>query len=394
MHKFTNEAEKLGKGSFKFAWLMDEMDEERERGLTIDTNEKSIVIKNKRFNFIDTPGHTDFIFNTLKGGTQVDVAIYLLDAFSFYNDMEKDIVQTHINLIQSVGVKEVIICVNKMDSVKWNKERFYDIRLKILEYFENEKLFLNVKKRFVPIAAFSGENLESRVNVDWYKGNCLLEELYKIEKKIDHNEYLKPLRMNIKNIFKGNNNHKKGYGLTVKIEGGILTNKDKLLIMPLDKFLQVHAIFREETKIPYSICGETVDIILKTPKEEDFEEIKKGFVLCCPKNPIPFVKRFKARISTLKMNHPIIKGSRYNIHIGIQSGNCIFRKLNFELDEHEKIIKKNPRLIGNKKNAIVEIIVDERLCMENCLNFRYYSKIQISDEFKTIAYGKIIELIK
>ena len=164
--------------------------------------------------------------------------------------------------------------------------------------------------------------------------------------------------------------------------------------MPLDKFFQIHTIFREETKVTYAICGETVDIILKNPKEEDFQEIKKGYVLCCPKNPIPFVKRFKARISTLKMNHPIIKGNRFNIHIGIQSGNGIFRKLKFEVDENEKVLKKNPRLIGNKKHAIVEIIVDERLCMENFKNFEYYSKVQISDEFRTIAYGKIIELIK
>ncbi len=124
----------------------------------------------------------------------------------------------------------------------------------------------------MPISAYCGQNLKDKHNVDWYKGDSLLNELEKIEKKFINDEINKPLRMTIKNKF-SKQARRNGYGLTVKIDSGILEKSDKILIMPLDKVSQILAIYQLDKKVEYSICGETVDIILKLKNDEEFDEI-------------------------------------------------------------------------------------------------------------------------
>ncbi len=351
-------------------------------------------IGKKRIHFIDTPGHHEFIMKTMKGATQAEVAILMVDASQFDNHLDKGLIRKHLNLILGNDIREVIICINKMDLLKWSKVKFKYMVERLKKYFLKENVLLNVDKKYVPISGLSGENLCEKIMNDWYKGESLLGELVKIDKKFQDDELKKPLRMTVKNVFKGNSSRKKGFGLAVKIEGGILENHDKILLMPLNKVFMINSIYREDKKIPFAICGETVDVILKIKKEEDFEDISKGNVLCSPLHPIPFVIEFKAKIYTLKMNHPIIPGSRYLIHCGLQSVSGKFKKILKELDvKTESIKKKNPRLLNNKSLAIVQFQLDKRMCVENMINYSCYSKIQVSDEFRTVAYGKITELL-
>jgi translation elongation factor EF-1alpha len=105
--------------------------------------------------------------------------------------------------------------------------------------------------------------------------------------------------------------------------------------------------------------------------------------------------RFKAKIFTNSMKHPMIPGSRYNFHIGFHSQSGLIEKLIFQLNpEDESLVKKNPRLLPNKAAAIVLISLDNRTCMETLENFDCYSRVQIIDEFNTIAYGKVLELVE
>jgi len=299
-------------------------------------------IENKRIHFIDTPGHMDFYFNTMKGATQVDVAILLIDAIKFSPTMEGALTKEHIALLKTNTIKDVIVCVNKMDSIDWNQKTFDQIRELMDAYFMRENME-NLNPRYVPISAFKGENLKEKIKLDWYTGDSLLGEILKLP---THNESSinKPLRLTVKNIFKGLSAKKKGMGITVKVEGGILSDKDKFLVMPSELLVSVKTIFREETKINFAISGDTVDVILNIAKEEDFDQIEKGNILCDPMHPIPLVKTFKAKIYTREMNRPIIPGSKYSIHIGLQTFQGTFKKLLQELSvENEKIKNRRPR---------------------------------------------------
>lgn len=117
----------MGKLSFQYAWVLDEMQEEREKGITIDTNERTIGVGEKKIHFIDTPGHTDFIFNTMKGASQAEVAIVLLDAKNFNKDLNNNLYEKHLDMIQSNEIHHVIICVNKMDQIEWNQFAYESI---------------------------------------------------------------------------------------------------------------------------------------------------------------------------------------------------------------------------------------------------------------------------
>lgn len=279
IRKNAKESEQMGNSSFKYAWVLDQMPEERERGLTIDTNEKTIDVGHKKIHFIDTPGHTDFIFNTMKGASQVDVAVILVDAQNFNSDMEKNIYQKHLHLVQSKEVLHILICVNKMDKVDWKEDRFLFIKEQLLHYFEKENLFKGSKVQFLPISAFKGDNLMEKTTVDWYKGKSLIQTLEQIEHNYVDHEINSPLRIVVKNVFKGLNN-RQGYGCTVKIDQGVLEIQDKVLIMPTNQVTNVTHIYSEFGKVDHAICGDTVDIILNITKEEDFDQISKGFVLC------------------------------------------------------------------------------------------------------------------
>lgn len=287
----------------------------------------------------------DFYFNTMKGASQVDVAILLIDAVKFSPTMEGALTKEHVALLQSNTIKDVIVAINKMDAVDWNKTTFDDIATSMTNYFVCEKMNqLSVK--FVPLSAFKGENMVEKVKSDWYKGDSLLGELLKVPNP-NQISMSKPLRLTVKNVFKGLSTKKKGMGVTVKVEGGVLSDKDKLMIMPSELLVYAKAIYREETKINCAVTGDTVDVILQVAKEEEFDQIEKGNIICDPMHPIPLVKTFKAKIFTRDMKRPIIPGSKYTIHIGLQTFQGTFKKLVQELTvDNEKIKNKRPRLVN------------------------------------------------
>lgn len=284
----------------------------------------------------------DFYFNTMKGASQADVAILLIDAIKFSPTMEGALTKEHIALLKSNTIKDVIVAVNKMDSIGWSEETFKAIKESMKAYFTRENME-QLSTKYVPISAFKGENLIEKIKLAWYQGDSLLGEILKLPTR-NQVSINKPLRLTVKNVFKGLSAKKKGMGITVKIEGGILSDKDKLLVMPSELLVNIKTIFREETKINYAVCGDTVDVILNIAKEEDFDQIEKGNILCDPLHPIALVKTFKAKIYTREMNRPIIPGSKYTIHIGLQTFQGTFKKLIQELGlDDEKIKNKRPR---------------------------------------------------
>ncbi len=109
----------------------------------------------------------------------------------------------------------------------------------------------------------------------------------------------------------------------------------------------------------FAICGETVDVIIKMKNEEEFDELKKGSVICSSVYPMPFVRKFKVNMHTMQMNHPILPGSRYNCHIGLQTVQGTFYKLmNLLNSDTGKVIKRRPRCFNNHSFGLVEIKLD------------------------------------
>merc|ERR1711881_660271 len=179
IEKFEKEAAEKGKGSSKYAWVMDKLKAERERGITIDIALWKFETPKYFVTVIDATGHRDFIKNMITGTSQADVAILIIAAGTgeFEAGYAKDgQTREHALLAYTLGVKQMMVCVNKMDdkSVKWGRGRFDEIKTEVSKYLG--KIGYKPKKiPFIPISGWHGDNMLTKSdNMKWYKGPCLL----------------------------------------------------------------------------------------------------------------------------------------------------------------------------------------------------------------------------
>ena len=178
IEKFEKEAAEMGKSSFKYAWVLDKLKAERERGITIDIALWKFESPKSVFTIIDAPGHRDFIKNMITGTSQADAAILVIASGT--GEFEAGIsgdgqTREHALLAFTLGVKQMIVAVNKMDdkSVNYSQARYEEIKKEVSMYLK--KVGYNVEKvQFIPISGWVGDNMiEQGDNLPWYKGNSL-----------------------------------------------------------------------------------------------------------------------------------------------------------------------------------------------------------------------------
>merc|ERR1712182_98735 len=165
LEKLKQEAERLGKGSFAFAFYMDRQKEERERGVTISCTTKEFFTDKWHYTIIDAPGHRDFIKNMISGAAQADVCLLMVPADGNFTAGEvQGQTRQHARLLNLLGVKQLIVGVNKMDTdvAKYSEERYVEIR----DEMRNMLTKVGWKKDFVaksvpvlPISGWMGDNL-------------------------------------------------------------------------------------------------------------------------------------------------------------------------------------------------------------------------------------------
>ncbi|OQV20192.1 HBS1-like protein [Hypsibius exemplaris] len=206
MAKFEHEANKIGKSSFKYAWVLDETGEERSRGITIDVAQTSFETTNKCINLMDAPGHKDFIPNMITGTAQADVAVLVVDATrgEFETGFQSGgQTREHTLLARSLGVAQLVVAVNKMDTVNWSQERFDQI-VQMLAPFFKAVGFKDADVDFVPCSGFTGDNLtESPRTVEaahWWTGPTLVERIDQFRPPVRQID--KPFRQIITDVFK------------------------------------------------------------------------------------------------------------------------------------------------------------------------------------------------
>ncbi|KAK2804131.1 hypothetical protein FQN49_008859, partial [Arthroderma sp. PD_2] len=215
IEKFEKEAEELGKKSFKYAWVLDKLKAERERGITIDIALWKFETPKYMVTVIDAPGHRDFIKNMITGTSQADCAILIIAAGTgeFEAGISKDgQTREHALLAFTLGVKQLIVAINKMDTTNWSESRFGEIIKEVTNFIK--KVGYNPKGvPFVPISGFNGDNMiEASTNCPWYKGwsketaagkasgKTLLEAIDAIDMPTRPTE--KPLRLPLQDVYK------------------------------------------------------------------------------------------------------------------------------------------------------------------------------------------------
>jgi len=392
MHKFEKESREMGKSSFHFAWIMDEHSAERARGITVDVAVKHFETPSKQVTLLDAPGHRDFIPNMISGASQADVGILVVPAAA--GEFEGGFASTgqtkeHAILSKSLGVTQIIVAINKLDTVNWDEERYNSIKAE-LQPFLKQSGFKNEVVRFIPVSGLTGENIverKSEVLNAWYKGPTLMEMIDTF--KAPPRDVEKPFRLCISDTFK---TLTLGQAIGGKIETGAVIPKDRLLLMPLNEVVTVAKIESRGIPVNVAAAGDAVEIGLKDVS--DFSAVTPGQYLCDIEYPISLVSRFEAQIITLDLKVPLLKGSQLVLYTQSLAVPCTVRKLVSLLKKSTgEVSKKKPRCLTKNATAIVHITLQRPSCLELYREFRQLGRFTLRRAFDTVAVGIVTEII-
>jgi len=395
IEKFESEAKAMGKGSFKYAWVLDKLKAERERGITIDIALWKFETPKYYFTIIDAPGHRDFIKNMITGTSQADVAILVVA--SGEGEFEAGIgkngqTREHALLAFTLGVKQMIVCVNKMDvpsgGKKYNETRYNEIVTEVSTYLK--KIGYNPAKiPFVPISGWEGDNmLERSANLPWYKGPTMIEALDAITPPKRPSD--KPLRIPLQDVYKIG-----GIGTVPvgRVETGVLKPGMSVTFAPSGLSSEVKSVEMHHEQLQEAVPGDNVGFNVKGLA---VNQLRRGFVAGDSKNDPPQeTEDFTAQV--IIMNHPGEIKAGYTPVLDCHTSHiaCKFAELLEKVDRRSgKKIEDNPKAVATGMAAIVRLVPTKPMCVENFQEYPPLGRFAVRDMRQTVAVGVIKSVTK
>jgi len=391
IEKFEKEAAQIGKSSFKYAWVLDKLKAERERGITIDIALWKFESQKYNFTIIDAPGHRDFIKNMITGTSQADVAILVVAAGSgeFEAGFGKEgQTREHALLAYTMGIKQVIVAINKMDAIQFSEERFEEIKKEVVLYLRKigfQEKNINV----VGYSGFEGDNLISRSDrMPWYKGDTLLEALDKVDPPVRPVD--KPLRLPLQDVYKIT-----GVGTVPvgRVETGVLKPAMLVTFAPAGLTTECKTVEMHHTQMEEAIPGDNVGFNVKNVGVKD---VRRGYVVGDAKNDPPKETiTFKAQVIVL--NHPNKIQAGYCPVLDCHTSHiaCKFEKLLSKIDRRTgKEMEAEPKEIKNQEAAIVLLVPQKGMVVETFAEYPPLGRFAVRDMKQTVAVGVIKEVEK
>ncbi len=376
--KFKEESEKLGKGTFEFAWVMDALKEERERGLTIDIAHRKFQTPKNYFTIIDAPGHRDFVKNMITGTSQADAAVLVVSAKDGVQPQTKE----HSFLAKTLGVPSLIVVVNKMDAVDYSQDTYNKVK------GELEKLLGSIGYKvdqipFIPVSAYVGDNLKDKSDkMSWYKGDSflsLLDTLKPPEKPTD-----KPLRLPIQDVYTIT-----GVGTVPvgRVETGVMKPGQKVVFMPSGVTGEIKTIEMHHENLPQAIPGDNVGFNVRGIGKKD---VKKGDVLGTPDSVPPVVEEFTAQIVVLQHPSAITVGYTPVLHVHTAQVACTFTELVKKVDPKTgQATEEKPQFLKAGDVAVVKLKPTKLLSLESAKDFPQLGRFAVRDMGQTVAAGMV-----
>jgi elongation factor 1-alpha len=401
IEKFEKEAQEMGKGSFKYAWVLDKLKAERERGITIDISLWKFETAKYYITIIDAPGHRDFIKNMITGTSQADCAVLVVAAGvgEFEAGISKNgQTREHALLAFTLGVKQLIVGVNKMDSTEppYSEARYTEIQKEVSAYIKKIGYNPDVVP-FVPISGWHGDNmLEASPKMTWFKG-------WKVTKS-DKKEYSgttimdaldnidppkrptdKPLRLPLQDVYKIG-----GIGTVPvgRVETGTIKAGMVVTFAPVNLTTEVKSVEMHHTALEEAFPGDNVGFNVKNVSVKD---IRRGNVAGDSKNDPPKeTEEFKAQVIIL--NHPGTINAGYAPVVDCHTSHiaCKFRELLEKIDRRSgKKLEDNPANVKSGDAAIVEMVPQKPMCVEAFSDYAPLGRFAVRDMRQTVAVGVI-----
>ena len=383
------ESEKTGKGdTFKYAWVMDNIKDERERGITIDLAFEKFETDKYFFTLIDAPGHRDFIKNMITGASEADCAVLVLSAKEGETDTAVapgGQAREHAFLLKTLGVGQIIVAINKMDAVDYKEDGFNAAVEK------GKKLVRSVGYKvdtvpFIPVSGWKGDNLVKRSeNMPWYKGKTLREAFDDF--KVAEKPVGKPLRVPIQDVYTIT-----GVGTVPvgRVETGTMKPGDKIVVMPSGSPGEIKSIETHHTALPSAQAGDNIGFNLRGVDKKD---IKRGDVMGTPGNPPKVAKEFKAQI--IVIHHPTALAPGYTPVMHCHTAQVaatmteFLEKINPATGAAEET---NPKFLKVGDSALVKIRPVRPTPIETFKEFPEMGRFALRDMGATIAAGVVREI--
>ena len=387
MRKLKEQAQQLGKVGFEFAFLMDNLKEERERGVTIDLAHKKFETPKYYFTIIDAPGHRDFVKNMITGASQADAAVLVVAA----NDGVMAQTKEHIFLARTLGVNQIIVAINKMDIVNYDEARYNEVKKQVEDLLKTVGYKIE-EVQFIPIAAYPGDNVVKKSDkLSWFKGPTLLEALDNLKEPEKPRDL--PLRIPIQDVY-----NITGVGVVVvgRVETGVLKVGDKVIAVPGREGKgvpgEVKSIEMHHEPLQEAEPGDNIGINVRGFGKKD---VARGDVIGHPDNPPKIAQEFTAQIVVL--NHPTVITTGYTpvFHVHTAQVACQFVAIEKKLDPRTgQVIQENPDFIKNGDAAIVKIKPTRPLVIEKQQDIPQMSRFAIRDSGTTVAAGMCIDMVE
>ena len=393
LEKFQKEAELIGKGSFCFAWILDKLKAERDRGITINITLTQFETAKYHYTIIDAPGHRDFIKNMITGTSQADCAVLMIStqAGEFEAGISKEgQTKEHALLAYTLGVKEMIVGLNKMDhsSVNYSEERYTEIVNEAKIFLKNAG-YKPEKIQFVPISGWTGENMKEKSDkLPWYKGPTLLGALDMLPVPSRPTDLA--LRLPINDIYKIS-----GVGTVPvgRVETGIIKAGMMISFVPGKEQAECKSVEMHHEVLPEAGPGDNVGFNVKGV---DTKLIKRGHVASDAKNkPAMEVSDFTAQVVIL--NHPNQICAGYTPVLDCHTAHiaCKFAELKQKIDKRSgKVTEENPKFVKNGEAAMIKLIPTKPMCVENYKEYAPLGRFAVRDMKQTVAVGIIKETTK
>ena len=382
IEQHKEEAEEKGKGGFEFAYVMDNLAEERERGVTIDIAHQEFDTDEYYFTIVDCPGHRDFVKNMITGASQADNAVLVVAA----DDGVQTQTQEHVFLARTLGIDELIVAVNKMDLVDYDEDRYNEAVHEVEQLLERVQ-FNTANASFIPTSAFEGDNVdELSDDTPWYTGDTIVEALNDLGEPEPPTDA--SLRLPIQDVYEIS-----GIGAVPvgRLETGTMEQGNMVTFQPADVGGEVKTIEMHQEEIPDAGPGDNVGFNVRGVGKDD---IRRGDV-CGPQSDPPTTvgtdQTFQAQIVVMQHPSVITEGYTPVFHAHTAQVACTIESLDKKMDPASgDVDEENPDFIQNGDNAIVTVRPQKPLAIEPSTEIPELGSFAIRDMGQTIAAGKVL----
>jgi elongation factor 1-alpha len=381
IEQYREEANEKGKGGFEFAYVMDNLAEERERGVTIDVAHQRFDTDAYYFTIVDTPGHRDFVKNMITGASQADHAVLVVAA----DDGVAPQTREHVFLARTLGIETLLVAVNKMDVVDYEESRYRAV-VEDVKKLLGQVRFDADDARFIPISAFEGDNVAApSEQLSWFDGPTLLAALNNLPEVTPPTDA--PLRIPIQDVYTIS-----GIGTVPvgRVETGVLRPGDEVTFMPSGATGEVKSVEMHHEEVDQAGPGDNVGFNVRGVGPDD---IRRGDVAGPAEAPPTVAETFQAQL--VVMQHPSVITAGYTpvLHAHTAQVAVTFESIDQKLDPASgDVAEESPDYIESGDAAIVTLRPQKPLVIEPAADLPELGSFAVRDMGQTIAAGKVLSV--